>query len=523
MMRPVRAALLTLLVFTALGSAVIRSSGPTFDEPVHLASGYTSLKQSVRLLNGMDHPPLAEMWAAVPLLALRPQTFFGHPLWISGRLYNYADHFLYKNNVDAGRMLAASRFFSLLTWGAVLAFVVTAWGGPWAGLLLALCPPLFSNAALVTTDAAPAALFILAFWLISKNRWVWAGAAIGAAMAAKFSMVVLPVLAVALTAREKRWKETALAAAAALGVLLLAYRGDLAAYWNGLTATLLRLGQGRGSFLLGEHHTGGVPQYFPLAVLVKTPLPFLAAAAFGAWRFRREKWLIAAPLAFFLLACFSKTQIGLRHVLPVYPFLAVLGGLGLSKLPRRAAWGLSAWLAAGVLWSGPHYIGYFNELAGGPAGGVKWLADSNLDWGQGLPALAAELRKRGNPAVYLSYFGTDDPSYHGIRYHPVAWYPIVDRREGLAKPGEPLLFAVSATNLQTVYFADHGVFDWLKARTPLAVPGGSIFLYDVNDPEGRAGLSRLLERDGQSGILAADEPRRESARLARGAAKTRRP
>lgn len=518
-----RAALLTLLVFTAFGAAVIRSSGPTFDEPVHLAAGYTALKQSARLLNGMDHPPLAEAWAALPLLALNPQTFFGHPLWTGRRLYNYADHFLYKNSVDAGRMLETARFFSLLTWGAVLAFVVTAWGGPWAGLLLALCPPLFSNAALVTTDAAPAALFILSFWLISRERWAWAGAAIGAAMASKFSMVALPVLALALTAREKRWKETGLAAAAALGVLLLVYRGDLASYWNGLWATLLRLGQGRGSFLLGEHHTGGLPHYFPLAVLVKTPLPFLAAAAYGAWLSRRQKWLVLPPLAFFLLACASKTQIGLRHVLPVYPFLAVLGGIGLSKLPRPAAWGLSAWLFAGVLWTGPHYLTYFNELAGGPSGGVRWLADSNLDWGQGLPALAAELKKRGNPAVYLSYFGTGDPSYYGIRYHPVAWYPIVDRREGLAKPDEPLLFAVSATNLQTVYFSDHGVFDWLKGRAPLAVPGGSIFLFDVSDPAGRAGLSRLLERDGQSGILAADEPRRKSARLASGASTARRP
>lgn len=511
-----RAALASLALFIALGAVTIRASGPTFDEPVHLASGYTALVQSRRVLNAMDHPPLAEMWAALPLLPLRPLTFFSHPLWLAGRVYNYADLFLYKNKADAQTLLDRARLWTLATAGAALAFPVVAWGGAWAGLLLALCPPLFTNAALVTTDAWPAVFFFLSFWLLSRGRWVWAGAAVGAAMAAKFSMVVLPALAVALTAREKRWRETALAAAAALAVLLVVYRGDLGLYWRGLTATLERLGQGRGSFLLGRHGSEGTLAYFPVALLVKTPLPLLVAAAVGLRHAWRQQWLVVPPLVFFVLACFSKTQIGLRHVLPVYPFLVVLGGIGLSKLKRPAAWGLAAWLAGGVLLSGPHYLAYFNELAGGPAGGARWLADSNLDWGQGLKPLAEELRQRGNPPVFLSYFGTGDPSYYGIRYHPVAWVTTVERREGVVTPKEdPLLLAVSATNLQTVYFADHGLFRWLEGRRPAAVPGRSIFLYDVSDPEGRAGLEALLAKDGQRGILGRDGARKTHGSVAR--------
>src|SRR2546426_11865603 len=34
----------------------------------------------------------------------------------------------------------------------------------------------------------------------------------------------------------------------------------------------------------------------------------------------------------------------------------------------------------------PYFIPFFNVLAGGAKGGVNLLSDSNLDWGQGLPA-----------------------------------------------------------------------------------------------------------------------------------------
>ena len=36
---------------------------------------------------------------------------------------------------------------------------------------------------------------------------------------------------------------------------------------------------------------------------------------------------------------------------------------------------------------GPHYLAYFNAVAGGPASGYRHLVDSSLDWGQDLPGL----------------------------------------------------------------------------------------------------------------------------------------
>ncbi|MDD5657089.1 MAG: hypothetical protein PHF00_07530, partial [Elusimicrobia bacterium] len=219
-------------------------------------------------------------------------------------------------------------------------------------------------------------------------------------------------------------------------------------------------------------------------------------------------WVGAPAAGFFLLACASKTQIGYRHILPVYPFLVVLGGCGGAwlwrlgwKRGRPAALALAAWLPVSVARAHPHYLAYFNELTGGPAEGYRALIDSNLDWGQGLKPLARSLAAMGNPPIYLSYFGVADPSYFGIRYLPVATVSNAERREGVVPPGDgdPVLLAVSATNLQAAYFADHSLFDWLKPLRPRLVAGHSIFLYDLtDDPDAALRLAELAQASGQT-------------------------
>ena len=294
----------------------------------------------------------------------------------------------------------------------------------------------------------------------------------------------------------------------------------LPTYFDGLAATILRLDDGRSSFLRGHDFITGHPLYFPVALPIKTPLPPLAAAAAGLafwphWEagveprgaLRWAAWVLAPGAAYFLLACFSKTQIGYRHILPVYPFLIVAGACGCAVLwrtyrGRALCLGGALWLVTSVGAAYPHYLAYFNEAAGGPAGGWRWLVDSNLDWGQDLKGLAAEVRRRGNPVVHLSYFGVADPSYYGLRYAPLLSSSIVDRREGVAQAegSAPLLVAVSATNLQGNYYADHAMFDWLKSRRPAYRAGDSIFLYDLTeDAEGARRLAAVLERAGDPG------------------------
>lgn len=521
-------ALLGWLLSLTLGSDFIRVSSPTYDEPVHLASGYAALL--ARPLNWRDHPPLAEMWGALPLLALRPAAMPQAQAALG--LYDFADAFLYKNTVTAARLMNTARAWCLASWMAVLLGTAAAWAWALGGapaafgacLVMALMPPLVSNAALVTTDAAPTALFFLSFFLLSRRRrplWLWAaaGAVLGLSAAAKFSLFVAPAFVAAglLTERKldgvprPKARDLAALVLAALAALWLVYaRWGLDLYWDGLTATLTRLDQGRASFLAGRHSTTGFLLYFPAALALKTPTAALLLAAgtvIGCLRrpARDGFWLLFPAFAYFALACGVKTQLGVRYILPVYPFLCVAAGCGAASLWSCGKWrralaaALLAWQAASVLRCAPDQLAYFTDLAGGPARGVDWLVDSNLDWGQGLAELGAELSRRGSPVVYLSYFGVADPSAYGIRYLPLGWVSNVARREGAAQPapGAPVLLAVSATNRQGVYYANPESWSWLSSRAPVFTAGHSIFLYDLTrDKDGRAELAKLASGAG---------------------------
>jgi hypothetical protein len=109
-------------------------------------------------------------------------------------------------------------------------------------------------------------------------------------------------------------------------------------------------------------------------------------------------------------------NIGHRHVLALYPFLFVAASrVATLAWEARARWGRAAlavlvfWYAASVLRVHPNYLAYFNEAAGGPSQGWRWLVDSNVDWGQDLPGLKGYMDRSGIPRVTLCYFGTADP------------------------------------------------------------------------------------------------------------------
>jgi hypothetical protein len=319
------------------------------------------------------------------------------------------------------------------------------------------------------------------------------------------------------------WLGIAVMAFAAFFALALVYRFEsVGLYADGLRATLTRIDDGRSSFFHGRHSNSGWLAYFPAALLVKTPIPMLAFAGLGLWLWLRAPdparlWVAGPAAAYFLAALLSKTQIGIRHILPVFPFLILMGadaaawlwrsGAGaaggtrvwLQRAKRGAVLGMAAWLAVSVGRGHPHHLAYFNEAVGGPSAGHRWFVDSNLDWGQGLKDLGRILEARGRPPVYLCYFGVADPSYYGIRYTPLAFIDNVERREGLAEPGkgDPVLLAVSATNLRATYYSRKDLFAWLESREPAAIAGHSIFLYDLTrDEDGIRRLASLLEASG---------------------------
>lgn len=519
------------LLHLSLAFAFIRSAAPTYDEPIHVAAGWSYWATGRYRLNINDHPPLAEMISATPLALLRPSFSDSHPLYQALSQYPFAFEFLYRNRVDAERLLLWARSFGLLVWTALLLGGAAAWALALAGApaavasaaVFALMPVFLSNNALVTTDSAGAAFFFLTFLALARAHadreprlrdFALAGLFSGLALASKFNAILIPPLALVLAAWEARrggdWRRYAKNATAflcaAAAIVAIVYRfSQLPLWWGGMSAVLGKMHGGKPSWALGHHSTEGFWWYFPLAFLVKTPIAALVLAACGL-AFARQTlrpgaaWLLVPPAVYFVSALAARFQIGVRHLLPVYPFLVVLAGLGAAALWRRggrARWAaglLLSWQAGSTLRVHPHQLAYYNELAGGPAGGHRVLVDSNLDWGQALKPLARWLAEQGNPPIFLGYFGTADPAYYGIRYAPAAPpldVPFAGTGDDPAA-ADRVLLAVSATHLSGVYLSRRDAYAWLQNRRPVWTAGHAIFVYDLTeDRDGLIQLARL--------------------------------
>jgi 4-amino-4-deoxy-L-arabinose transferase-like glycosyltransferase len=163
------------------------------------------------------------------------------------------------------------------------------------------------------------------------------------------------------------------------------------------------------SYFCGHVSPHGHMLYFPTCFAVKSTLPFLLlfvlALVLIALRWltaRREVlYLVLPPALYFLVAMTSNMNIGARHLLPIYPFLYVLGGGAAAKLiaiNRRwkfAVIALVAWQAADAVAIYPAYMAFGNGLWGGPSGVHLYLSDANVDWGQQLNDVRAYLASRG--------------------------------------------------------------------------------------------------------------------------------
>ncbi|MBA4065119.1 MAG: hypothetical protein C0501_15675 [Isosphaera sp.] len=270
----------------------------------------------------------------------------------------------------------------------------------------------------------------------------------------------------------------------------------------GLKFQLTRGGHGDGvAYLSGEASRAGWYHYFLVALGLKLPLGLLLAAGVSAvsraaacGRCRPDpRWvlLVVPPLAFFALASAARVNVGVRAVAPVLPFLYLLAAgsvvAGCCRAVRVVVPAVClALCGVAAQRANPYEISSFNELAGGPAGGARHLADSNLDWGQGLPALKRWMDANGVEAAYLGYFGTDRPEAHGIRFRPLPGYGRVGPPGGEVIPADARrhVVAVSTNHLLGLFLNDPDTYAWLRGRPPVAVPGHCVHVFDLTgDPE----------------------------------------
>ena len=528
--------LIALVLHIYAGLAFIKKSSCTYDETVHLSSGYSHIAGGKYIMNIMDHPPFSEMLSAAPLFFYKLNSFMSHPYFLAKAPYHYGDLFVFNNTKSARTIVNTARIFTFLIWTLLFSIFIFFFSkqlhsfesAAFALIIFAFMPIFISNNALITTDSAAALFYFISFYFgamaslslareISRNKmFIYIAAAgffTGLAMASKFSMVIIAPILIGIWGidffliRKSDFKKFFIFSGVYILLMVftlaLVYRFDLSLYMEGLLSTLKRVNTGRPSFAWGHYSMNGVLWYFPLTFLIKTPVFVLFSAVLGfitiALKPQKKYIWIIIPFIFYLLISFtSRLQIGIRHILPLMPFICIIASIGLAEFYKNKKVALA--LVFSIILSSvflfkthPFYLSYFNSLIGGPDNGYKYLADSNVDWGQDIPELSKYLKANGNPPIIFSYFGVSRPEYYGIKYIPLGIISNIELKgtnEDLCKM-DKVLFAISVTNLQSVYYRNKDTFNWLKNIKPVFRAGHSIFLYDLTG--NKDGINRLVK------------------------------
>lgn len=536
-----RGKIVSFIVLAALalhlyaGLSFIKISAPTYDETVHLSSGYSHIAGGKYKMNIMDHPPFSEMLSALPLFSYKLNSFMNHPYFSVKAPYHYGDLFIFNNTKSAKTMVNTARIFTFIIWTVLFSIFIFFFSkkfhsfesAAFSLIIFAFMPVFISNNALITTDSSAALFYFISFYfgamaslnlssqLSRKKIFIYlcaAGFFTGLAMSSKFSMVIIAPIVIGIWGidffliRKADFKKffvfVGVYALLAVFTLALVYKFDLALYIEGLMSTLERVNDGRPSFVWGHYSMNGVLWYFPLAFLIKTPVFVLLCAALGfiAIALKPQKkyiWIVIPFVFYALISITSRLQIGIRHILPLMPFLCVIGSIGAAEFYKNKK--ILVVLTFSVLLSfvflfktHPFYLSYFNSIIGGPENGYKYLADSNLDWGQDVRELSRYLKENGNPPIIFAYFGVARPEYYGIKYVPLGIISNVElegTNADLCK-ADKVLLAISVTNLQSVYYRDKDTYNWLKDIKPVFRAGYSIFLYDLTN--NKDGINRIV-------------------------------
>lgn len=523
-----------ILVATLAIASTYRVFSQTYDEPAHIAAGMQWLARG-QFTYEAQHPPLARVMAAAgPYFAGERGAGDFNQYEEGSSILGSGAH--YRKTLALAR-LGELPFF------LVLCVAVAAWGRRLFGdagaalsvLFVATNPTLLAHAGLATLDMAPSAMMVVS--LYAYARWVerfrvrdalLLGLALGISAVTKFSVIAFLGLTIVGAEVWRIWRvrkgttrdqrdavpkifvpgQAILALGVAAVAIWATYRfsvGRIDPTWrfavpapefflgleefigHGTTGNLLGRAPSRyAAFLLGHTSAAGWWFYYPIALLVKTPLPLLIFSGLGiaavVQRVRRrpdarafEAVLPAiGALAILALALRVHVDLGVRLVLPIYPLMALLAAAGAlyvwSQIPRRT---FARVIAAGLVMSAiaipvvayPDYLAYFNSLAGSNPDHV--LVDSNLDWGQDLYRLKTASDSIGIDTLNLGYFGSADPRAVGL--HNTRLLRAYTPTRGWV--------AVSRTLL-----AGEGVGDalaWLKAYRPVEQVGPSLLLYHI--------------------------------------------
>lgn len=397
--------------------------------------------------------------------------------------------------------------------------------------LIAFSPNIIAHAAVAATDicfvaATLGALLALVRYVDNRSRGRLAvlALALAAALAAKYSAITLfPVVLLVLVLTNRTppmsgrvWRALAVTCGLVLTSFLIvwalhgfamfpskvaaleSYR--LPAVISSVLSQAVHQRGGHPAFLMGSTSATGWWYYMPVAFAVKSTPAELIVIAFGLfvlatdWRHASTSALVwrVTILTFGTFMLLNRLDLGIRYALILVPLFAFVT---LEKWRRVAdARTLSLTGAAIVLLQAssafliaPHYLSYFNRLSGGPSAGYRYLADSNIDWGQDLPSLRKVLSDLGGRrALLFSYFGNAPFAAYGLSAD--AWTSAV--QQDFARWD---YVAISVTHLDGL-FVPGDPFEPFRAVSPTARAGYSILLFSTSRPEVREAMATVARR-----------------------------
>jgi hypothetical protein len=406
----------------------------------------------------------------------------------------------------------------------------------WALLLFISLPPVLAVAGQATTDMACAATVFIALyqflrWMDHPDAYRSAilGAALSLALLSKYSCIpflgacfAVALVYFALSKRTEwrkihwRWRPLCVIAGVAFVLIWAGYRFSFhrIATEHGYDKTLAsisasrpRLGRafeamsqiplpmpelphglymvlhhnqaGHESYLFGRYRNRGWWYFFPVMVAIKTPIGFLLLSLLGAaaivWRMDQSPWrrlTVLFPVALMLVCMTAQLNLGVRHILPIYPLMAVLAGHAISISFRgRAKWVLGpivVLLAGSVVVDSwiihPDYMSYFNQLAGSHPSRIT----VESDMGQDVHRLSQALRSLGAKEVAIRINTTAELEKEGLP--PFCEIPRYRKISGFVAISD-WFFEIS--------YAQNKSYGWLRAYTPIQRVGKTISLYRI--------------------------------------------
>jgi 4-amino-4-deoxy-L-arabinose transferase-like glycosyltransferase len=464
-----RAALVLLAaIVLALAIGSVRLDSATADEGAHIAAGIIKLRYGW-LSFFPEQPPLMNVLSALPLSQFTMPPVWQHDLGRGGH-WRAGYALLYRAGNDAHRLLFLARLPTIALFlalcFAVYWLVAVEVGKGWGLVAFALtgfCPTLMAHGRLATVDLAVTAFGFIAFVLLVRSLAASERAPAPSLLLATFCGVLamcallsktsgalfVPFFAVVIAmqmVRTRSWRPyvaPTLAAVAGAIVTLYTVTFGLASpqYLHAAFPDTSRIlipwlqykqhvdairfwyqaGHEHPQFLLGDFSRAGWPQYYFVAFLLKTPLAAILLFVMAVVAALRKRALVVDASLLFIALFFaasttSRIALGVRYILPIYPFLYAAVAIALARVvteKRRAvAVGvLVAWHCLSSLIAYPSYISYFNELIGGNRNADRFLIDSNLDWGQDLRRLRLWCDANHVAFIRVDYFGGGEPAY----------------------------------------------------------------------------------------------------------------